>query len=124
MKMEMVSRILANSQAGLIDLNLNQNQEILRGYSYPLRFNDRSALVMQGQAKKGQSLDEVKNKLLSQIDSIKQGKFDEWLLEAIVNDMKKSRMKNLESNKKRVHNFVNSFTGNFNWESYIRTSIK
>lgn len=119
LKMEMVSRILANSQAGLIDLNLNQNQEILGGYSYPLRFNDGSALVLQGQAKRGQTLEQVKSKLLSQIDSLKQGKFDKWLLEAIVNDMKRTRMKNLENNKKRVQEFVNAFTGNYNWENYI-----
>ena len=96
---ELVSMILSNAQAGLIDLNLNQEQKILGGYSYPLNLNDYSAHILGAQPREGQTLEEVRDLLLSQLELIKQGKFDDWLLKAIIYDYKISKMREFENNK-------------------------
>src|SRR5690606_10053484 len=90
--LEMISSILSNGNAGFIDLNLNQKQKVLSAYSYALRFNDYSVLMLSGKPREGQSLDEVKSLLLAQIELIKEGKFEDWLLSAIINDYKISKM--------------------------------
>lgn len=116
---EFISMILSNSQAGLIDLNLNQEQKILSGYSYPLTLNDYSAHMLVGQPREGQKLEEVRDLLLSQIELIKQGKFDDWLLKAIINDYKISKMREFENNKDRADAFVTAFVSGMEWKDYI-----
>ena len=116
---EMIDMILANSHAGLIDINLNQDQKILSGYSYPLILNDYSAHVLGGQAREGQKLEEVRDLLLSQIELIKQGKFDDWLLKAIINDYKITKMREFENNKDRADAFVSAFISGMSWKEYI-----
>jgi zinc protease len=109
MMAELVSMLLSNGEAGLIDINLNQKQEIQGGYSYVYRLNDYSMHVLGGKPKTGQSLEEVQKKLLNQINLLKQGDFEDWLLRAIVNDYKLTQLKNMESNKARAQALLSSF---------------
>ena len=118
--MELVSMLLSNSEAGLIDLNLNQKQKVLGAYSYPLRLSDYSIHMLSANPNKGQSLADVEALLISQLDSLKEGNFPDWLIGAVVNDYKKSLMTSLESNDDRADNFVTAFIHNIPWEDYIK----
>ncbi len=53
--------MLANSHAGLIDLNLNKKQLVQRASSFPTFQNDYGFFTFSGIPKAGQSLDEVKD---------------------------------------------------------------
>ncbi len=117
--MELVSMILSNSQAGLIDLNLNQQQKVLGAYSYPLRLKDYSIQMLSASPKTGQTLEEARDLLLGQLELIKQGKFDDWLIPAIVNDYKKSQMLEMESNKARATSFVSAFVADIPWAEAV-----
>lgn len=117
--LEMISMILSNGQAGLIDLNLNQKQKVLTAHSYSLRFNDYSVLMLSGKPREGQKLEEVKDLLLSQIQLVKEGKFEDWLLKAIINDYKISKMRQFESNKARADAMVEAFISGKKWAEYI-----
>ncbi|WMJ73250.1 insulinase family protein [Cytophagaceae bacterium ABcell3] len=117
---KLISMLLSNGQAGLIDLNLNQQQKIIGGYSYELTLNDYSAHILGGRPRDGQSLEEVQEHLLTQIEMIKGGEFDEWLMEAVINDYKITRMKQFESNKSRADAFVDAFISNRSWEAYLK----
>lgn len=117
--LKMLSMILSNGQAGLIDLNLLQKQKLLSAYAYDLSLNDYSAFILSGRPLQGQKLETVKDLLLSQLDSIKKGAFDEWLIDAVVNDYKISKMKEYESNKARADAFVDAFISNKPWSLYI-----
>jgi predicted Zn-dependent peptidase len=117
--LKMISMLLTNGQAGLIDLNLNQKQKVLGAYAYDMRFNDYSAFILGAKPRQGQKVEEVKDLLLAQLDSIKQGKFDDWLLPAVINDYKISKMKEYESNRARADAFVESFTSGKPWKEYI-----
>ena len=111
--------ILSNSMAGLIDLNLVQKQKVLSAYSSPEIMKDYSVLTLSGKPKEGQTLDDVKNLLLEQVELVKKGAFEEWLIPAIINDMKLNQMKSLEKNDSRASAFVEAFILDIPWERYV-----
>lgn len=118
--MEIVDKILYNERAGLIDLNLNQKQKLLEGWSYAMVMKDYSSHLIGGDAKQGQSLEEVKDLLLAQLEKVKKGEFEDWLLEAVINNMKYERTKGYESNNDRAHEMVNSFVYDVPWKDYVQ----
>ncbi|QNF32307.1 insulinase family protein [Adhaeribacter swui] len=117
--LKMISQILSNGQAGLIDLNLNQKQAVLEASSFDYTMNDYSAHLLSGNPREGQTLDQVKNLLLGQIDFVKQGKFEDWLIPAVVNNAKMALMKSYESNEARADAFVSAFTARQDWKDYV-----
>jgi predicted Zn-dependent peptidase len=114
----MVDMVLSNSSAGLIDLNLNQAQELIGGGCFPYVLKDYSMHGFYGSPKQGQSLEEVKDLLLSQIEEVKNGNFDDWLVNAIISDLKLNQIKKLESNSGRANEFVESFILDISWQDY------
>jgi zinc protease len=116
---KMIAMLLTNGQAGLIDLNLNQQQKLIGGYAYDMAFNDYSVFAMGAKPRQGQKMEEVTQLLVSQLDSIKKGKFDDWLPAAVINDYKTSKMKEYESNRSRADAFVDAFISGRNWNEYL-----
>ena len=114
----MVDMVLSNSAAGLIDLNLNQEQELIGGGCFPYVLKDYSMHGFYGSPKQGQSLEEVKDLLLSQIEEVKKGNFEDWLMDAIISDLKLNQIKKLESNSGRANEFVEAFILDISWQDY------
>ncbi|MAW31486.1 MAG: peptidase M16 [Flavobacteriales bacterium] len=114
----MVDMILSNTCAGLIDLNLNQKQKLIEAGSFPYVLKDYSVHTIYARAKKNQSLNNVKTLLLEQINEIKKGNFDDWLLDAIVLDFKLNQIKKYEDNSGLVSDFVDAFTLGISWKDY------
>ena len=117
--LEVIDAIMNNGMAGLIDLNLLQDQKLLSAYSYPNVMSDYSTYFMQGAPKEGQSLDEVKELLLAQIDQLRKGEWDEALLTAGVTNYKMNIQRLLEENESRADLFVTSFINNTPWENMV-----
>lgn len=117
--LQVVSQILYNGKAGLIDLDLNQQQKVLQAYGYPLDMADYSALMLQGRPKQGQTLDDVKNLLLEEINKLRAGDFDEKMLQANINNFKLNEIRQMESNEGRADLFVNSFINGTKWEDEV-----
>ncbi len=118
----MLDMILDNSQAGLINLNLNKGQKVKQAGSFPSMGVDHGIQFLSGTPKKGQTLKEVEELLLKQIEIIKKGDFDEKLLIAIVNDFKRTYIQGLEGNSKRVSFIRSNFIQNIPWkesENYL-----
>lgn len=111
--------ILSNGTAGLIDLNLNQNQKVLDAYASTSDNKDYSVFYCGGQPREGQSLDDVKNLLMEQINLVKQGKFPDWLIPAVISNFKLDRIRAYENNSTRADAFVNSFILGIPWEKFI-----
>ncbi len=114
----LIDKILSNGSVGLIDLNLNQQQKVLGASSFTVPMKDFSAHVLSAQPKKGQTLDEVKHLLLSQLDSLKAGRFPDWLLEATLNNMKLDLINTYESNRQRASAFVQAYVWDMPWAHY------
>lgn len=117
----LLSKILANGKAGLIDLNLNQQQKVLESGAFDMEFKDYSALVLSGNPKEGQSLEQVQKLLQDQIENIKKGDFPDWLLSAIITDMKLQQTKSYEQNSARADAFVSSFITGTPWPDAVNT---
>ena len=114
----MVDMVLSNSTAGLIDLNLNQKQELIAGGCFPYVLEDYSMHGFYGTPKSGQELEEVKDLLLGQIEEVKNGNFPDWLVEAIISDLKLNQIKKLETNSGRANEFVEAFTLGVSWSDF------
>jgi len=116
---DIVGSILYNGQAGLIDLDLNQQQKVLNSYGYPMGLADYSAFILGGLPKQGQTLEEVKDLLLNEIKKLRAGEFDEKMLQANINNFKLYELQSMESNEGRADIFVNSFINGTNWEDEV-----
>jgi len=97
-----VDYILANGQAGLLDLNLNNQQKVLSAGSSTDIMKDYSVHILSGKPREGQTLEQVRDLLNQQIMEIKLGNFPDWLIPAIINNMKKDRAQQYESNQARA----------------------
>ena len=117
--LQVVSQILYNGQAGLFDLDLTQQQKTLSSYCYPMPMSDYSALLMQGRPKQGQTLDEVKDLMLGELKKLRDGDFDEKMLEANINNFKLYQMQQLENNDARADMFVQSFVNGSDWADEV-----
>jgi len=113
--LNMLTRVLSNGKAGLIDLNLNQKQVVMSAGAGAYVLCDNAALYMSAKPKEGQTLEEVRDLLLQQIDLLKQGKFDDDLLTAAINNMRLSEMRLLESNASRARMMYSAFLSNIPW---------
>jgi predicted Zn-dependent peptidase len=101
--------VLSNSNAGLMDLNLNQAQKVLEASAFSYVLKDYSVNIFSGKAKEGQSLEEVKDLIMGQIDLVKKGEFPDWLIPAIINDFKLSEIKKYETNYGRTMELMDEF---------------
>ncbi|WP_407557519.1 M16 family metallopeptidase [Winogradskyella sp. 4-2091] len=118
--LNLVDYMLANSQAGLIDLNLNQKQMVQRASSFTNFDNDYGFHLLYGSPKANQSLDEVRDLLLDQVEKIKKGEFEDWLLDAVINDMRLSQIREYENGSATAYAYLDAFIGEQNWESRLK----
>lgn len=117
--LDLVDMIMDNRTAGLINLNLTQAQVVRQAGSFPYRGTDYGVQYLWGVPKDGQTLEEVEKLLLDQIEIIKRGEFEEWLLSAIVTDFKKGEKAGLESNSRRVAAMRSSFISHEDWDDAV-----
>ena len=115
---ELIAMILYNGQAGLIDLDLIKPQKVLRAYAYSSYKKDYGEFNLKGNALEGQKLEEVKELLLSELDKIKKGEFDEWLPKAIINNEKLSRLRKIEYNY-YIYDMLDAFVMDIPWKDEV-----
>ena len=119
LKASVIDMIMANGVAGIIDLNVVQKQRTLSASSFVSTMHDISVYMLNGKPKEGQTLEEVRDILLEQLEKFKKGEFDEWLIQASINDLELKTIKGYESNAARANAFVSSFTENIPWENFV-----
>lgn len=119
MYLQLMNGVLFNRVAGLIDLNLNQQQKVLFANSSSWDLKDYCVHILSGRPRQGQSLEEVATLILEQIELVKQGKFDESLLKAVVNNMNVEMIRSNEQNFGRVNTFVEAFITGANWNETV-----
>ncbi|MBI5915396.1 MAG: insulinase family protein [Bacteroidetes bacterium] len=115
----LISRLMSNGRAGLIDLDLLQKQQVLEGRASTTGMEDFSIFQLYGKPREGQNLEDVEKLLLGELDKIKRGQFDEWLLGACIKDLKLSEIRANESNGARAGQMTNAFILGTKWEDYV-----
>ncbi len=116
----LLDRILGNGTAGLIDLDINQKQKAIDAGCWTDFMKYYGYHAFMGRAKEGQKLEEVKDLLLAEIEKIKKGDFEDWLVTAAVNDIALDHIKTRDNYKWLPNDFVEAFTNDISWEDYIR----
>jgi predicted Zn-dependent peptidase len=106
---KLIDLILSNSNAGLIDLDLNQKQLVLEAGSSIEEMKDHSFFYMYGQPKAGQSLDTVKSLLLQEIEKLKRGEFDASLVKDIILNKEISELNAYKDNATRCMFLMDNF---------------
>jgi len=113
---EIGSAILYNGMAGLIDLDIIQQQKMLAAQALNYDLVDYSEMIILGIPVQGQSLQDVRDLLLAEVARLRNGEFDESLVEATLNNYKLSQMRSLERNSSRAMQYVNSFIAGHDWK--------
>ena len=116
--------VLYNGSCGLIDLNLMQKQLCLGAYAGAYTLNDYAAFMLSGRPTQGQTLGQLRDLMLEQIDLVKQGKFDENLIEASINQLKLEIMKQAESNDSRARQMAYAFVQHQTWGDVLNKDIE
>lgn len=111
-----LEQILNNGECGLIDLNLNQAQKCLGAYAGSYTLNDYTAFLFGGRPAPGQTLDQLQSLLFEQIELVKKGQFEDWMLEAAINNMKLTLMKRAESNNARASAMAYAYVQHQDWQ--------
>ena len=116
---EMVDAVLMNGSCGIIDENINQKQLAQYAASGVSDMNDYAYFRLIGMPKQGQTLEQLKDLLLQQIEILKSGNWDADLLTAAINNRKLSNMKSLESNTNRAMAMAMAYLAHQNWQDVI-----
>ena len=119
-RLRMLDKILTNGQAGLIDLDLNQQQKVLQAASFTDLNDDYSTHVIYGTPRQGQKLEEVKSLMQGELAKVKAGNFPDWLIPAIINNDKLERTKSYESNEARASAMYEAFIERIEWKDYLK----
>ena len=117
--LEIIGMILSNGTAGLIDLDINQQMQMLGAWAGSSTNRDYSSFIMGGTPRPGQSLEEAKDLLLGEIEKLKSGDFSDDLLPSAINNVKLNEYTSLESNMARANNFVNTFILERSWDQQV-----
>ena len=118
--LNMIVSILSNGQAGLLDIDLLQQQKVLEARAGINPLAEYTTFILNGKPREGQTLEEVQTLLLAEIDKLKKGDFPDWLMTAIIKDLKYSRMKSFENNNARTSVMTNAFVKGIEWTDVVK----
>ena len=118
------SSLLSNGMAGLMDLDVIQQQKVLGAYAMSYDRADFGTFIIEGMAKEGQELTEVRDIILAEVAKLRDGDFSEELLESVKNNAKLRQMRAYEHNRSRADFFVDSFINGKAWEEVVSESAR
>lgn len=113
--LEIMSQVLSNGSAGLMDLDLDQAQKVLASGAGLYSMADQGAFVMIGLPRGGQSLEEVEALLLGEMEKLRKGEFSNELVEAIKANLNLNLEKSFLNNSDRANYYVDAFVNGETW---------
>ena len=116
---QLINSIMNNGKAGLIDLNVNQRQRTLAASSGHRNMVDHGMFFLTARPRQGQTLTEAKDILFEQMELLRNGEFEDWLLEASINNFRLQHAQRLESNRARAMMFVDAFAAGVEWRHFV-----
>ena len=116
---EMADAVLMNGSCGIMDENINQKQLALSASSGVSDLNDYAYFRLFGRPKEGQTLEQLKDLLLQQIEILKSGNWDADLLTAAINNRKLRDMTSLESNTNRAMAMAFAYLSHQSWQDVV-----
>ena len=123
-KLDLLAEILSNQKAGLFDLNIMLKQKLLDATVDIVSRKDYTILLLSGIPKEGQTLEEVKEILLKEVDNLKNGDFSDELVESVKNNIKLDKEVDKENNAYLAERFINLFTNDGNLDDIVKTETE
>lgn len=117
---QIVNGIIYNGKAGLIDLNINQQQKALGVYGYANLMPDYGMMLFGGRPKQGQGLEDVRDIILAEVGKLRSGDFDETLIKSTINNLKLQHMQSIDSNNGRASWFYMSYINGTDWAEEVK----
>lgn len=117
--LKVMDNVMANGKTGLFDTNITLPQLVLGGSAYILDMADAGAYSMSGRPKAGQSLDDVRALFMEQIAKLRNGEFDEELVEAVKANMKLDVQRGLTDDGNRANYYVEAFVNGIPWADEV-----
>ncbi len=107
--MEFTEMMLYNGIAGFFDTNIINQQKVGYLSTTPVFHDDFSVHVISAEPNKNQSLKEVRDIILKEIDKVKKGDFPDWLIDATRNLLKKNYMSLISHNNGKIRLLEDAF---------------
>lgn len=104
-----VANLLSNGKAGLIDIDLVQAQKVAKAGVMVEPRAEASTLMLYGVPLPGQSLEEVRDLLLAEVQKLASAEFDEEFVRSTMTDYKLMYERMLEDNEGRASMLVDCF---------------
>lgn len=117
--LQVMSQVLSNGSAGLMDLDLDQAQKVLASGAYNYSMADQGAFLMIGLPRGGQTLPEVEALLLAEADKLRKGDFSDALVDAVKANMMLQLEKSLLENSDRANYYVDAFVNGEDWKDAV-----
>ena len=117
--LKMLDMLLSNGKTGLIDVDINQKQKTLEARCSPQILNDYSFLLLYGKPRNGQTMEEVKDLLIGEIDKLKAGNFSQEDMKAVITNLKYQDMKSIETNSSRASRLVDVFVSGVDYQKSL-----
>jgi predicted Zn-dependent peptidase len=116
--LNLIGSIFYNGKAGLIDLDLLQQQKVLQMFAGAESLKDYGVFIFSGTPREGQTLEELGTLIQDEIQKLKAGDFDEGLLEAIINNKKMEIIQKTDG-RYGCYDFLSAFINELEWKDYI-----
>ena len=113
-----IEDMLSNGKAGIFDLNLNQQMKVQMAGGGVQTQQDYSRFLLIGMPKPGQTLEEVRQLMLAELDNLKKGNFSDDLLPSVINNKKLNYQKSLDNNLWRVRQHMDAFINGESWQQH------
>ena len=117
--LSLISEVLNNGRAGLVDLDINQKMTMLEAWAGDYQLADHSIFFMGGSPREGQTLEECRDLLVAELNKLKSGDVPDDILPAIINNLKLREMRQLENNRARASMFERSFINGIEWKDCV-----
>lgn len=118
--LEVMNQIMANqSQTGLFD-KLALDNKIMAVQSIPMQYNDHGAgMILFIPKLIGQKLEDAEAIVHGELDKVKKGEFEDWMIESIKKQLYKSYMSSMESNQSKALTIANAYSIGMDLETYL-----
>ena len=117
--LDVISEILANGKAGLMEVDLEQKMKLQGAGAFPYALHDYTAFLLEGIPNKDQKLEDVRALLLEELAKLRRGEFSDDLLPSVIANKKLNYYKSLDSNKSRADIMIDAFIGEQKWEDVV-----
>ena len=101
-----------------------KDQKVLSANAYDDVSYDYSTFQLSANPRDGQSLEEARDLLLSQIEKLKAGDFEDWMLPAAIKNFKLQDQQRNLYNSYRAYKMTNAFILEQNWADVVEENDK